>query len=122
MEFQLLEQRPRALLDFSAIEPVHFSGKANDFAAAQIVMKDGFVGEIPDAPLDFDAILKAIEAVDSGGTGSGSKNSHKHANGRGLARPIGAEEGEDLPIRNGQIEIFHGVESAIAFREASDFD
>ena len=104
------------------IEPVHFSGKANDFAAAQIVMKNGLIGEIPYAPLDFDAILKAIEALDSGGTGSGSENSHKHADGRGLARAIGAEEGKDLPIRNGQIEIFHSFESAIAFRETLDFD
>jgi hypothetical protein len=40
----LLEQGPRAVLDFAAIEPVHFSGKANDFAAAQIVMKNALVG------------------------------------------------------------------------------
>src|SRR6266851_1007489 len=101
---------------------MHLSGEADDLAAAQIVMKDGFVGQIADATLDLDAVLKTIETVNSRGTGSRSENAHEHPDRGGLTRAIRAEKCEDLSVRDGQIEIFYGLKSAVAFGQTLDFD
>src|SRR5216684_720757 len=101
---------------------MHFSGKADDFTAAQIIVKDRLIGEIADAALDLDAIQKAIEIVDLRGTGGGSENSHEHAYRGGLARAIRTEEREDFSVGDGQIEVVHGFKCAVTFGQALDFD
>jgi hypothetical protein len=39
---------------------MHLSRKPNDFTAAQVVVKDRLVGQIPNPSLDFHAVTKAI--------------------------------------------------------------
>jgi hypothetical protein len=101
---------------------MHLAGKTDDFAPAEMILKNRLVREIASAALHFDTILKAIEAVDSGGAGRWSQNSHEHPNRRGLAGAVRAEESKNLSIGNRQREVFDCFDWPIGFGEALNFD
>src|SRR5690606_20820487 len=103
-------------------EPVHLPHELDDLATAEIVVEDRLVRKVADPPHDLDALAEAIESADLRRARRRLEDPHEHADRRRLARAVRAEEGEDLPASDLEIEVAHRLEVAIALREARQAD
>ena len=61
-------------------------------------------------------------AEDASATGRWMHQSEQHSHGRGLPRPIGAEEAEHATTRHAQRQIVHGHDVAVAFGQRARLD
>src|SRR5579875_2528000 len=68
-KFQLFHQRPRAPFYLRRAQPVHFAGKADDLAAAQIIVENRLIGQVSDPPFNLYAILETVQSRDSSPAG-----------------------------------------------------
>ena len=61
--------------------------------------------DVPDAAMHLDDVAVAVQAEDLGRAGGGPEVVEQHADGRGLARAVGAEEPEDLARLHLEVDI-----------------
>ena len=101
---------------------VHLADELQDLAAAQVVVENRIVRQIPDAPLQLDAIRLAIEPVDRDRAAARNQNAHQHADGGRFAGAVRAEEAEHLAPLDGEFEIAHGGEGAVRLSEMPECD
>src|SRR5450830_1414438 len=101
---------------------MHFCDKLQDFAAAQIVIKNGIVGQITDLALDGGTIAVAIEAIDQYPARAGHQDTHHHADGGGLASPIRAQEAEYFSLADLQTERLECLETTVLLGQTFEGD
>src|SRR4051794_17555855 len=98
------EQLEGALGGGLAIEAVHASGKAQELSSSQAAEQSHAFGNDADLALHFYRIVVEIEAQDLDASGTGGEQPGQHLDGRRLACAIGAEEAEELPRGDAEID------------------
>src|SRR5262245_65828303 len=96
---------------------MHLADECENLPTAQVVIEDRIVGQITDAAFHLDPIGLAIKSVDRDATAARHQDAHHDPDRRCLAGAVGAEEAEDLPLLDGELEIAHGRELAVSLAE-----
>ena len=104
-------------------------GKAADAAVeidvlahGQVVVESELLGHVADDPLDVLALAGDVEAADERLARGRPEDAAEHPDGRGLARPVRAEEAEDLAAADAEGDVVDGGEFAERLGQAADVD
>src|SRR5690606_27763949 len=87
--------------------------------ARRVLVQAAALADIADALPDLGGLLDDVVPGDGGGALGGGDEGGEHANGRGLARAVGAEAGEDLALADAQVDAFDGLYDLRALFPAS---
>ena len=80
------------------------------FAAGLEVVESGLLERDADAPPHLGGPLPDVDAVDPSAAGGGAQQRGEHADGGGLAGAVRAEEAEDLPALDGEVDAVDGAD------------
>ena len=86
--------------------------KTQIFERCQIFIKRKFLRHVTDRMFDFFRFGHNVVAGDKARTGGRSNNAAKHADGRGFAGAVGAQEAEDFPFLYGESDFVDGDKRA----------
>ena len=86
--------------------------KEQVLAARELLVDGRGLRHIADLAAHGGGLADRIMAGDGGPSGGGAGERRQHAHGRGLARAIGAEKGEDLPRLDGEGNAAHRLDRA----------
>ena len=87
-------------------------GKAQNlqvFPRRKVGVEGGELDEGADPPHRTDKVFARILPKDRNGSGGGTDETEDHPDRGGLARPVEAEEPEDIPLLDLEVEIVHGM-------------
>ena len=79
-------------------------------------------GEIADPPVDLDAVPAAVQAQDRRTAAGWPLKGEQHPDGRGLPRPVGAKERENLTWLDHQVQVDDGTGRPVVLAQARGFD
>jgi hypothetical protein len=80
-----------------------------------MIVEAEVAGQVPEAAADLHPMTARVEAEQPHGPRVGSDQVQQHPDGRGLARPVRAQKGEDLPGQHFEIDVFNSAGAPVAF-------
>ncbi len=83
-------------------DAVHHGVEFEVLAAGQLAVEGGLLEDDADALADAVAVAGHVEAGDRGAPRGRPQEGREHVDGRRLARPVGAEQAEELPFADGK--------------------
>src|SRR5256712_6756264 len=113
-EVEELEQRVDAAIAKAALDVVEVAGELEELACAQLVIEGGRVRDVTDHCLGPLGFRRDVDAPHTGAAGSGPQEANQHLDGSRLPRAIGAEESEQLPGRDLQVQVLHRRQAPVA--------
>ena len=117
-----LHQLGRALLRQLVRHLEEFGNEAHELHRIEFVVKLSHVGDVADATFRLERIFLDVVAADFGETFGRFDETGEQFDRRRFPRGIGSEKGEELPLRNEEIESIEGEEIAVAHRESGNFN
>lgn len=70
---------------------------------------------------DTGHVPEQVEIQDAGAARCRARQTGQHADGGGLARPVGTEEAEHLALADGEVHPIHGAQGRAVFARRVDF-
>src|ERR1700737_578918 len=111
------------LLHPRLVDPTVQSAKVPDnVAAAEAPELGELASHVADQAFDLDRLPHTVESKNRGRTAGGVDESHKHADGRTLARAIGAEVAECFALRHLEVEVEQTSPTAVVLGQTLGAD
>ena len=104
------------------LDPLELPGEGDVVPHDHVGVKRRNLREIADPALDLPSVGEDVAPVYGGPAFSGAEGAGEDAHGRGLARPVGTEEADDLTFGHLEAHVFDGGGGAVALREMFDPD
>src|SRR5262249_9608500 len=104
------------------VHRVHACDEIQVFLDAQVFVEAEALSHVADLTLDQSRLSAQIESETTSLSGVRSEEAAQHADGRGLAAPVRAEESEDLPALDANREIVYHDAIAEALAQAVHVD
>src|SRR5450631_703163 len=101
---------------------MHFADELQDLAAAQIVVKNRAIGQVPHMTFDLRSVSMTVEASDSDMAAARHQNAHHHADRGRFAGTVGSEKAEHLAARHRQRQRCKRPKGAISLRQFREFN
>src|SRR6266536_434891 len=95
---------------------------ADDVAATEATELRQFSRHEPDQALDLDRLRHAVQAEDRCRSASRVDEAHEQPDGRALARAVGPEVAEHLPLGNVKVEVEEASPAAVVLGQSLGLD
>jgi hypothetical protein len=117
-----LERVSDPLLQHIVFQAVRPAIESKILQHRQVIVQTEALRHIADARPDFRRVFDHRDAQDFHCPGGRSQQPEHHADGGRLAGAVGAQETEDLPTSDLEVDPRHGSEVAEAFGQATSYD
>ena len=103
-------------------QAVDAAEEAQVLGDGEVVVEAEALAHVPDPPLHALGVLRDVHAEHEAGAGGRPEQPAQHADRRGLAGAVRAEEAEDLALVHGERDPVHGLEGPEVLAQLADLD
>ena len=117
LKLDRIEQLGDAGFRLAAGYPVELGGEAEVLRAGHVAVEAHGLGKVADLPLHCERVARGVVTADADGPCSGLSEAEHHEDAGALAGAVGAEEAEHLAFVDGEVDLVHRGERAVALGE-----
>src|SRR5581483_10717690 len=122
LEVEYGEQLARAFLDVRATLAEQAGDEAQELGAGQLLVDEWPVRNESEDRLGGDGVGDDVDAGNAHRARGRAEDARDHAQRRGFAGAVRAEEPEELTARHDEVDVIDGGEGTVFLREGGEFD